>query len=919
MAVASRGHGLDQQGGPPETESLVLEAGHIGTLTVPGGDFLISAEYDRTGDDLIIVGADGARVVVRDYFTLAEPPTLISDLGTQMSPDLVATLVGPLAPGQYAQAGGGASPSAQTAPIGRIEIIEGGATATRVDGTVVSLIKDSMIFKGDVVRTSGDANLGIVLIDKTTFALGENARMVMNEMIYDPAAAAQGSFFGSLLQGTFVFVTGEIARATPENFVVDTPFAVIGVRGTKVGVVVESNTVQVSEGSTSISHKLTGLSYTVDAGFGVSLPPSGVPQVVPMSLTTLGSGIQSLDINVSQPMTPFSRNPGGNNSTPDNAPENSGDNPNPEGNPGADPTTEPGPGGEGANSRTGGEAGLGPPGIATDSVFLFSEKPPPKEFGPLVPGELFGPPVPKIFGPLPPPPTENSDNPVPPDTLPPNLTIVGTSANDVLLGGAGNDRITGGLGDDSLVGEFGNDTYVYQTGDGNDSITDIGGFDRIEFTETAENDVDEITRTAGGDLIFTFELGEQISIIGQYSGNQVEQIQIDALKDIDDETFALQVGLSGAATNDLLIGTNAQETIDGFGGNDIIRGGLGDDTLNGGAGDDDFLWRLGDGDDVIEGGAGNDVLDFRGNPSAANTWTVADISVRVDVQQTTTGDILDLGGVEKVEFRGGSGVDSLTATSTTIKLRAEGRAGNDSFIGGSGDDEFSGGAGADALDGGTGNDTALYNKDALNGGGAGVTVNLGAGTATDGFGNADTLTSIENVRATDQLDTLTGSTSDNFMEGLGGNDTIIGAGGNDTLIGGKGADTLTGGIGADTFDFASRGDGTLTAINGTIGGLGLTIDVVTDFATGTDTVRLLQDEYDLGSTTIANGVNFEVIGADYDGTNGTSSRYASGQGTLILDSSGRLISDLNGSAAGYTVVAEFQGSDPVVTDFTVSV
>ncbi len=927
MAVASHGHDPDTGIGRPGPEPIVLQAGTADRLNVPGGDFIVSAEYGRTGNDLIVNGTDGGRVLVRDYFTATPPPLLVSDSGARMSPDLVTTLVGPLAPGQYAQAGGVPSPN-QAVLIGRVEISEGNATATHADGTVVSLVKDSSVFKGDVVRTSADAKLGIVLVDKTTFALGENARMVMNEMVYDPAAAAQGSFFGTLLQGSFVFVTGEIAKAKPENFVVDTPFAVIGVRGTKVGVVVESNTVQVSQGSVGVNHKLTGLSYTVDAGFGVSLPPSGVPQIVPMSLTTLGAAIESLDINVSQPMTPFSRNPNGNSNSPNNSPEgapgNPGDNPRPDRNPDGDPAPAPGPGRDGANSQTGGEAGLAPPGIAKDSAFLADGKPDPKDFGPtdpLAPSEFGAFSGPENFEPPPPPPpppTNNGDNLPPLGTnLPPDEIINGTSGNDTLVGGAGNDRITGGLGDDTLFGGLGNDTYVFQTGDGIDSITDTGGFDRIEFTETATNDVDDIARTAGGDLTFTFELGEQITIVGQYTGNRVEQIQVDALKDIDDETITLQVGLNGGATNDLLIGTSAAETISGFDGNDTIRGGLGNDTLNGGNGNDDFLWRLGDGNDVIEGGTGNDKLDFRGNSVAANTWTVTDISTRVDVQQTTTGDVLDLGDVEEVEFRGGSGVDTLTATSTTINIKAYGRAGNDSFVGGSGNDEFSGGAGADALNGGAGNDVAVYDKDALNGGSAGVTVNLGSGTATDGFGNADTLTSIESVRATNQVDTLTGSAGNNVIQGLGGNDIIDGGGGNDTLVGGKGADSLTGGLGADTFDFSLRSDGAATALNGTVTGLGLSVDIVTDFATGTDSVKLLQNEYDLGGATISGGVNFEVIGTSYDGTNGTSSRYAAGQGTLILDSDGRLISDLNGSAAGYTVVAEFQGTVPAPGDFTI--
>jgi Ca2+-binding RTX toxin-like protein len=921
MVVASRGHGLDQQIGPPDSESLVLQAGHSGKLSVPGGDFLVSAEYERTGDDLIIVGADGARVIVRDYFTQAEPPNLVSDTGTQMSPELIAMLVGPLAPGQYAQAGGGTAPTAQATLIGRVEIVEGSATATRADGTVVSLTKDSSVFKGDVVRTSGDAKLGIVLIDKTTFALGENARMAMNEMVYDPAAAGQGSFFGSLLQGTFVFVTGEIAKAKPENFVVDTPFATIGVRGTKVGVVVESNTVQVSEGAISATHKLTGLSYVVDAGFGMSLPPSGVPQIVPMSLSTLGPAIQSLDSSVSQAMTPFSRNPTGDNNTPGDTPDDSGENPAPDGDQGADPATEPGPGGDGANSQTGGEAGLALPGISTESPFLVEgnlDSPEIVPIEPISPLIISGVVEDGSDGPVSDPPPEDRDQTVQTDpVLPPNLTLTGTSGNDVLIGGDGDDTLIGGLGDDTSFGGTGNDTYVYQSGDGNDVITDIGGFDRILFTETADNNVQDVERTSGGDLILTFGQGQQIQIIGQYIDKPIEQIQIDAIRNTDDSTLTLRLGLNGGATDDLLVGTIGADTISGFGGRDTIRGGLGIDTLDGGAGDDEFWWRQGDGDDVIEGGIGLDRLDIRGDAATANIWTVADVSGRVNVQQTNTGNSLDLGDVEEVKFQGGTGADTIGGVSTSIRIQADGGLGNDSFIGGSGADEFSGGAGADTLDGGSGFDFVIYKNDAFNGGGAGVTVNLGTGTATDGFGNADTLVSIEGVRATNQADNVTGSSFDDSLEGLAGNDTLDGGIGNDTLVGGTGADTLTGGTGVDTFDFGTRDSGALTSVNGTVTGLGLTVNIVTDFTTGTDSIRLLQLEYGLGSTTLSNGVNFEVIGASYDGTNAASSRFASGQGTLILDSDGRLISDLNGSAAGYSVVGEFQSNVPAATDVTI--
>jgi len=256
-----------------------------------------------------------------------------------------------------------------------------------------------------------------------------------------------------------------------------------------------------------------------------------------------------------------------------------------------------------------------------------------------------------------------------------------------------------------------------------------------------------------------------------------------------------------------------------------------------------------------------------------------------------------------VEFTGGANIDSFNASATTLEVIFDGGAGADSFTGNA--------AASHAV---------TYENDAASGGTAGVTVDLSAGTGIDGFGNTDTFSGIRTVRGTAQADNITGNTTDDFLEGFGGNDTINGGGGNDTILGAAGTDNLTGGTGNDTFDFGTRSHGTAATSNGTISALGLDsrIDIVTDFQTGADKVRLTTSEYDLGATSILTGTNFKIIGASYDGTNATSTRFANGQGTLILDSDGRLISDTNGSAAGYTVIAEFQTTIPAAGDFTIT-
>ncbi|MFC4733020.1 calcium-binding protein, partial [Salipiger abyssi] len=69
-----------------------------------------------------------------------------------------------------------------------------------------------------------------------------------------------------------------------------------------------------------------------------------------------------------------------------------------------------------------------------------------------------------------------------------------------------------------------------------------------------------------------------------------------------------------------------------------------------------------------------------------------------------------------------------------------GHAGADLLETYSGEDTLVGGAGADTLRGGGGADMVGY---FLEGGGSGVTVDLRAGTATDSWGDSDTLEGIE--------------------------------------------------------------------------------------------------------------------------------------------------------------------------------
>ncbi len=119
---------LDQGGkdtigssGPQGDEGLVVmldaAASDGAPLIVPGGEFLVHADYVRDGPDLALVGPDGAQVLVVNYFAVSQAPVLESDTGLRIRPQVAEKLAGPVAPGQYAQA----APGVAAEPVARVE------------------------------------------------------------------------------------------------------------------------------------------------------------------------------------------------------------------------------------------------------------------------------------------------------------------------------------------------------------------------------------------------------------------------------------------------------------------------------------------------------------------------------------------------------------------------------------------------------------------------------------------------------------------------------------------------------------------------------------------------------------------------------------------------------------------------------
>ena len=206
-------------------ETVSARAAHAPSdaIIVPDAQLLFNGDFKRSGLDLVL-SKDDHELVLHDYFKGEKRAALSSPDGAHLTGDLINALTGHV---QYAQADGSASVGKV---IGHITKLAGTATAIR-NGVSIILNQGDNVEKGDVVQSGSNSTLGITFIDGTVFGLSSNARMVLNEMVYDPNGSNNSSLL-SLVAGTISFVAGETAKHG--DMKIDTPVATMGIRGTAV-------------------------------------------------------------------------------------------------------------------------------------------------------------------------------------------------------------------------------------------------------------------------------------------------------------------------------------------------------------------------------------------------------------------------------------------------------------------------------------------------------------------------------------------------------------------------------------------------------------------------------------------------------------------------------------------------------------
>jgi hypothetical protein len=121
--------------------------------------------------------------------------------------------------------------------VGSVKTTQGGAVIRR--GTETIAARGGMhLLANDILQTAGDGRLGVILQDGTGIGLGPNTELKIDTFIYEPTAGKFGLLL-RLARGVIAYFSGRIAKFAPGSVTVETPVAVIGLRGTHLAVSVE--------------------------------------------------------------------------------------------------------------------------------------------------------------------------------------------------------------------------------------------------------------------------------------------------------------------------------------------------------------------------------------------------------------------------------------------------------------------------------------------------------------------------------------------------------------------------------------------------------------------------------------------------------------------------------------------------------
>ena len=155
--------------------------------------------------------------------------------------------------------------TASAAPVGKVTRVQKqaqvGSRPAKV-GTSVSM--------NQRLRTGPGARMQITFVDGTNLTLGENASVVVDKFVYNPAKST-GAMALSSAKGAVRFSTGKIGSMKKKDVTVSTPSAALAVRGTEfwMGPIDGHHGAYVLDGKVDVTSR--GRTARVNRGYGMDI------------------------------------------------------------------------------------------------------------------------------------------------------------------------------------------------------------------------------------------------------------------------------------------------------------------------------------------------------------------------------------------------------------------------------------------------------------------------------------------------------------------------------------------------------------------------------------------------------------------------------------------------------------------------
>ena len=160
-----------------------------------------------------------------------------------------------------------------------------GATSGVIKTETRELKPGDKIYLNETIFSGVGSGTQILLLDQSTFTIGEDSEVVMDTFVFDPSTN-DGKIVASVKQGSLKVISGLISKNNPDNLTVEVPEGTLGSRGTEFQTIV-------SKGKTDTLLIGPGKNNTLGMRPGAVLVGNNLGQTLldnPYSMTSMTKG-----------------------------------------------------------------------------------------------------------------------------------------------------------------------------------------------------------------------------------------------------------------------------------------------------------------------------------------------------------------------------------------------------------------------------------------------------------------------------------------------------------------------------------------------------------------------------------------------------------------------------------------------------